>query len=359
MIRTALLLLRDLLEFRSLACSSHKRLAAENLFLRKQLAFYVERKVKPRRLNNAARLTLVVLARVIDWQQLLMVVRPETLVRWHRQGFRLFWHWKSRRPGRPRIPLDLQNLIADMARANQTWGEERIAAELLLKLGVALSPRTVRRYMRWPKPSRPGASSQAWNTFVQNHARETLACDFFVVVTATFRLVYVFVVMDIGTRRIVHWNLTEDPTSAWTVQQFRGVLTDEAPYRFVIHDRDAVFSPAVDDSLRSMDLGVLKTPVRMPQANTFCERLIGTARRECLDHLIPLHERHLRMILAEWVPHYNRGRPHASLGPGIPEPPTATAARSVGHHIPQGCRVATKPILGGLHHEYRLEPAAA
>ena len=108
-----------------------------------------------------------------------------------------------------------------------------------------------------------------------------------------------------------------------------------------------------------MHLGVLKTPVRVPQANAFCERLIGTVRRECLDHVIPLTERRLRMILAEWIPHYNRGRPHASLGPGMPEPPTVAAARSVGHHIPQGCRVATTPILGGLHHEYRLEPLAA
>jgi transposase InsO family protein len=125
-----------------------------------------------------------------------------------------------------------------------------------------------------------------------------------------------------------------------------------------LHDRDAAFSPAVDDALRSMNLRVLKTPVRTPQANAFCERLIGTARRECLDHVIPLNERHLRKILAEWVPHYNRSRPHASLGPGIPEPPTLTVARLAGHHIPQGYRVAAKPILAGLHHEYQLEPLA-
>ena len=194
---------------------------------------------------------------------------------------------------------------------------------------------------------------------MRNHSRETLACDFFVVVTATFRVVYVFLVLDIGTRRILHWNVTEHPTAEWTVQQFRSVLTGEEPYRFIVHDRDAVFSPAVDDALRSMNLRVLKTPVRVPQANAFCERLIGTARRECLDHVIPLHERQLRTILAEWVPHYNRGRPHASLGPGIPEPPTVTVARAVGHYISQRHRVVAKPVLAGLHHEYRLEPLAA
>jgi len=170
---------------------------------------------------------------------------------------------------------------------------------------------------------------------------------------------YVFLVLDIGTRRIVHWNVSEHPTAEWTVQQFRSVLTGEEPYRCIVHDRDAAFSPAVDDALRSMHLRVLKTPVRVPEANAFCERLIGTARRECLDHCIPLNERHLRTILAEWVRHYNRGRPHASLGPGIPEPPALAVARSAGHHIPRGRRVAAKPILAGLHHEYRLEPFAA
>jgi putative transposase len=359
MIRTVLLLVRDLLSFVVLTWSSNASLAAENLFLRKQLAFYVERKAKPRRLNAAARITLVVLARFIDWRRLLVVVRPETLVRWHRQGFHLFWRWKSRRPGRRRIPRSLQDVIADIARANRTWGEERIAAELLLKLGIAVSPRTVRRYMRRPVPSRPPASPQSWGTFVRNHASETLACDFFIAVTATFRLVYVFLVLEVGTRCILHWNVTEHPTAEWTAQQFRSCVTGEEPYRFVVHDRDTVFSPAVDHALRSMNLRVLKTPPRVPEANAFCERLIGTVRRECLDHLIPLNERHLRRIVAEWVSHYNHGRPHASLGPGIPEPSALPVARSPGHQLPAGLRVAATPILGGLHHEYRLEPVAA
>jgi transposase InsO family protein len=171
--------------------------------------------------------------------------------------------------------------------------------------------------------------------------------------------VYVFLVLEIGTRRILHWNVTEHPTAEWTAQQFRGIRTGDEPYRFVVHDRDAVFSPAVDNAWTSMDLRVLKTPARVPQANAFCERLIGTARRECLDHFIPLNERHLRQILGEWVPHYNRGRPHASLGPGIPEPTAMTVSRPAGHQLPLGHRVAAKPILAGLHHEYRLEPVAA
>ena len=178
-------------------------------------------------------------------------------------------------------------------------GEARIAAELLLKLGISISPRTVRRDMKRPAPSGRGARIQMWSAFVRNHASEVLACDFFVTVTATFRRVYVFVVLDIGTRRIVHWTMTEHPTAEWTVQQFRAFVTGDEPYRFVIHDHDAIYSPAVDRALASMHLRVLTTPARAPQANAFCERLIGTARRECLDFMILLNERHLRRILAE------------------------------------------------------------
>lgn len=194
---------------------------------------------------------------------------------------------------------------------------------------------------------------------MRNHARESVACDFFVTVTATFRQVYVFLVLEIGTRRILHWNITEHPTSGWTAQQFRSFLAGDEGYRYLVHDRDAAFSSAVDDVVKPMNLHVLKTPARVPQANAFCERLIGTARRECLDHVIPLNERHLRKIVAEWVSHYNRGRPHASLGPAIPEPVAPVVPRSTGHQLPGGHRVAAKPILGGLHHEYWLAPVAA
>ena len=175
-------------------CRSRTQLAAENLFLRKQLAYYVERQVRPRRADNAARITLVLLSRLVEWPDLLTIVRPDTLVRWHGELFRLFWRAKSRRRGRPRIPHDLQRLIAEMAAANRTWGEERIAAELRLKLGLTVSPRTVRRYL--PPRSRPrgGRSIQSWATFLHNHASAVLACDFFVVVTATFQQLYVFVV---------------------------------------------------------------------------------------------------------------------------------------------------------------------
>jgi putative transposase len=220
----------DLGRFTSLALHSRAHLAAENLFLRKQLALYLERQVKPRRADNATRITLVALSRFVRWRDLLTIVKPATLIRWHRQGFRLFWKWKSKPPGHPPIPTGLRQLIAEMATANRTWGEDRIAAELLVKLGIRVSPRTVSRYMPSRTTPRPRIGSQAWSTFVRNHARSVLACDFFVVVTATFRRVYVFVVLEVGTRRIVHWNVTAHPSADWTGQQFRMIVSGHQPH---------------------------------------------------------------------------------------------------------------------------------
>ena len=352
-------LLFDLLTLAGFAVRSRTQLAPENLFLRKQLALYQERGVKPRRPDPATRVGLVLLSRLLDWRALLTVVRPDTLIRWHRQGWRLLWRWKSRL-GRPPIPRDLQRLIVSMARANPTWGEERIASELLVKLGLAVSPRTVGRYTRGLRPRHGGRRSQRWATFVRNPAHAVVACDFFTMVTARFRVLYVFVALEVGTRRILHWSVTEHPTAEWTILQFRTVMTSETSHRFVLHDRDSIFAASVDRAIASMGRHVLKTPARTPQANAFCERLIGTMRRECLDWLIPIHEGHLRWILREWVIHYNRGRPHASLGPGIPDPLSElNQLVSTGHHLPEHAQVIASPILGGLHHEYRLARDAA
>src|SRR5438132_951156 len=189
--------LADIFTFFRLCLRSPAAVAAENLFLRKQLGLYIERKTKPRRATDSVRFTLARLSRFFDWRNTLTIVKPDTLIRWHRNGFRLFWKWKSRPRGRPRIPHDLRTLIAEMAVNNPTWGEERIADELLLKIGIRISPRTIRRYM--PKaPQRPANPKQRWMTFVRNHAKAIIACDFFVVVPATFQLVYVFVIMEVA-----------------------------------------------------------------------------------------------------------------------------------------------------------------
>src|SRR5262250_2821182 len=322
--RGAVPIFADVLTFLLLCFRSPAAVAAENLFLRKQLGLYVERKIKPRRATNSIRFTLAHLSRFFDWRNALTVVQPDTLIRWHRSGFRVFWKWKSRPRGRPRVPADVRKLIVEMATNNPTWGEERIADELLLKIGIRISPRTVRRYM--PKdPKRPTVPSQRWMTFVRNHAKAIIAADFFVVATATFRLVYVLVIMEIGTRRILQVNVTQHPTANWTLQQFRECVTGDEGYKFVIHDRDSIYSRELDSSLRTLGLRVLKTPYRSPQANAFCERLIGSARQECLDFMIPLNEDQVRWILKQWTVHYNKARPHSGLGPGIPDRTVPTA----------------------------------
>jgi putative transposase len=355
-----LALIRDAVIFLKLCFCSRSSLAAENLFLRKQLAVYLERKVKPRRATDATILSLLFLSRFFDWRQALTIVKPETLIGWHRKTFRLFWRWKSKPPGRPRLPIKLRNLIREMAESNATWGEKRIADELLIKLGIRVSPRTVGHYMPESTGPRTGVSSHRWMNFVHNHAHAILASDFFVVATVRFRLLYVFLVMEVGSRRIAHCNVTAHPTAVWTLQQLQEVITGEQPQRYLIHDRDSIFSTDLDSVLTSSGIKVLKSPIRAPQANAFCERLIGTVRRESLDFLIPLNKRHLRSLLKEWVSHYNRGRPHSSLAPGIPEPNAEfQIAETPRHQIPRNHRISVKPILGGLHHEYRLDRIAA
>jgi transposase InsO family protein len=180
-----------------------------------------------------------------------------------------------------------------------------------------------------------------------------------VAVTARFRVIYIFVVMEIGSRRILHCNVTARPTDQWTIQQLRDAIPSDHEYRFLIHDRHATFSSELDAAVAALGLQVLKTPIRTPQANAYCERLIGTMRRECLDFMIPLNERHLRSIVREWVSHYNRGRPHSRLGPGIPDLRSAPPHRTHRHRFEKAERVTSTPVLGGLHHEYALERSAA
>ena len=203
--------------------------------------------------------------------------------------------------------------------------------------------------------------NQRWSTFVRNHASAILACDFCVVVTATFRLFYVFIVIEHQTRRIVHCNVTAHPTAAWTLQQLREAIPSDHRYRFLIHDRDGIFSPLLDQSVSHMGLHVLRTPPRSPKANSLCERMIGTLRRECLDYFTPITESHLRSITTNWVTRYDKGRTHSSLGPGIPDPPPdlPAALQIHSHRVPNHLKIIIRPILAGLHHEYGLMPTAA
>jgi transposase InsO family protein len=248
-----------------------------------------------------------------------------------------------------------------MATENPLWGEERIANELQVKLGIRVSPRTVRKYV----PRRPDGQSrgdQCWSSFLRNHAKAIIACDFFVAVTATFRLLYVFVLIHHGSRRLLHFNVTAHPTATWTLQQLREAIGLENSHRYLIHDRDSIFTRHLDESILALGLKVLKSPPRCPKANAICERVIGTIRRECLDWLIPISEGHLRSILKAWVEHYNCGRPHSRLGPGVPDPPVTWVGvrpSESRHRLGLGIAVRSKSVLGGLHHEYALAPSIA
>jgi putative transposase len=322
-------------------------LIAENALLRQQL-IVLARSTKRPRITRSDRALLVLLAsRVRSWRQALLLVQPATLLRWHRAGFRLLWRWRSRaRSGQPRVAPDVVALIERMARENRLWGAERIRGELL-KLGIRVGKRTVQRHMRRVRPPRP--AGQSWATFLRNHAGATWACDFLQVTDLLFRPVFAFFVVELGTRRVVHVGVTRAPTDAWVAQQLREATPEGSGPRFLIHDHDAKYGPRFARVAGASGIEVIRTPIRAPRANAVCERFLGSVRRECVDHVLVLGERHLGRILAEYVGHFNAARPHQAIGQRTPLPAVGTAPlwrRATG-------RVIAVPVLGGLHHEYR------
>ena len=279
------------------ALRSHRALALENLALRHQLAV-LRRNARRPRLTNRDRVLWMTLARLWgDWRESLTIVQPETVIRWHRRGFRLYWRWKSRPgwPGRQRVPKEVRDLIRKMSRANPLWGAPRIHGELL-KLGIVVSQVTVSKYMvRYLKPP-----SQTWRTFLQNHARDIVSVDFFTVPTATFRVLFVFLVLDNERRKMVHFNVTESPTAVWTGQQIVETFPWDTAPRYLIRDRDGIFGGEFIHRVESMGIEEVLTSARSPWQNPYVERLIGSIRRECVDHTIIFNEEHLRRVLKEY-----------------------------------------------------------
>jgi putative transposase len=222
-----------------------------------------------------------------------------------------------------------------------------------------VSPRTVSKYLPRRPRGRPRGDLR-WSTFLRLHAQGIIACDFFVAVTATFGLLYVFVVIEHRNRRLIHCNVTAHPSAAWTLQQLREAVGYEDRYKFLIHDRDSIFASQLDESIQALGIRVLESAPHSPKMNAICERVIGTIRRECLDCLIPLSESHLRFILKSWIAHYNGGRPHMALGPGVPDPPVnvkVVPEPSSRHRRGKSYAVRAESVLGGLHHEYSLAVA--
>ncbi len=290
---------------------------------------------------------MVLLASTLqNWKETLLIVKPETVLRWHRAGFRLFWKRKSRVASQePKIPSETISLIKAMAANNRLWGAERIRGELQ-KVGIKVAKRTVQRYMRLARP--PRSSGQTWATFVRNHAKDIWACDFLQLPDVFFRPLLAFFITDLGTRRIVHVGVTRSPTDDWVAQQlWEATPFGDAP-KYLIRDNDGKYGSHFNAVATGTGIEVLRTPIKAPRANAICERLLGSVRRECLDHILVVSETHLRRVLGEYVTYFNRSRPHQGINQQVPEEVDAP-----GNPVDDGGRVVAFPVLGGLHHTYR------
>ncbi len=316
-------------------------LAAENLALRQQLSI-LEHKSKRPRLRNRDRMFWAWLSRLwSNWRSVLVIVQPETVVRWHQLGFKLYWRWKSRarKTGRPKINEEIRKLIQRMSRENPLWGTPRIQSELAL-VGYVVAASTIDKYRI--RPRKP--PSQTWRAFLNNHEKDIVAVDFFTVPTATFRILFCFIVLRHHRRTVVHFNVTAHPTARWTAQQIVEAFPyDEAP-RFLLRDRDSIYGDDFRRLVKHMNIEDIVTAPRSPWQNPYVERLIGSIRRECLDHIIILNEAHMRRILASYFAYYHESRAHLSLARNAPVP------RRVEHQS-EG-KVIAIPQVGGLHHRY-------
>jgi transposase InsO family protein len=333
------LLLRLLWTLMANLFKSRRRLEAENLFLRHQLNIALRRAPGRRRLRWSDRALMVWLTQL--WPSLLglsRVVQPETILRWHRAGFRAYWRWKSRgRPGRPKVTLELRELIRQMNKENPLWGAPRIHGELL-KLGFDVAESTVSKYMA----RRRGPPSQSWRTFLRNHADAIAAIDLCVVPTVTFGCLFALVVMGHGRRQLLWFAVTRHPTAAWLAQQIVEAFPWDTAPTYLVRDNDRAYGQVFTKRLRAM--GIRDRPIapRSPWQNPYVERLIGTLRRDCLDHVVILGERHLRRVLTLYALYYNQTRTHLGLGKDAP----------LGRAIERSGTIVATPILSGLHHHY-------
>src|SRR5271169_3519140 len=326
---------------------SRAALELENLALRHQLGVLQRSTRKRPKLTPVDRLFWVCLSRVwSDWRSVLAIVRPGTVLAWHRKGFRLFWTWKIRRGqrGRPTVPREVRNLIRRMCRENPLWGAPRIHGELL-KLGIDIGESSVSKYMvRSHKPP-----SQTWRTFLENHLTQMVSIDFFTVPTIRFQVLYVFLVLAHDRRRILHFNVTAHPTAEWTGQQLREAFPFDQLPRYLLRDRDAIFGHEFREQVRGMGICEVLSAPRSPWQRAYVERVIGSVRRECLDHVIVFHESSLRRILTSYFDYYHRSRTHLSLRKDSPEP------RAI--QPPEMGSVVVLPQVGGLHHRYERRAA--
>lgn len=327
---------------------SRREQAIIELALRQQLAVYVHKHPRPR-LSPLDRAFWVALSRVWPrWRAALVVVRPETVVRWHRKAFRGYWRWISKPgPGRPPISEEIQALIVRMATENG-WRARKIREELA-KLGIRLGKTTISRYL--PKPAPGQDPQQRWTTFLRNHRDVIAGMDFFVVPTVHFKLLYAWFAIDHGRRRILHFNVTAHPTAGWVMQQLREAFPGVTDHRYLIFDNDAIFSPELVRSMPSFGICPKRTALRSPWQNGTAERFVGSVRRELLDHVVVLNEDHLRRLLREYIEYYNTERVHTAIS-------DAPEGREVELRPSDHAKVVGLPRVGGLQHRYTWAEAA-
>jgi putative transposase len=321
------------------------RLIAENVCLRQQLVVLKRRQKRPS-VRHADRRFWILASRLFDrWRESLLIVQPETVLRWHRKGWKAYWSWRSRRgrSGRRRIPGDLRELIHRMARDNPLWDQQRIRAALAA-LGFTVCARTVAKYMRRPCNGLP---SPGWRQFLAQHADEIWACDLFTVQTIWFRTLYVFFVIHHGSRELIHVRVTTNPTAGWLAQQMTEACdVDRVLPGYLIHDRDGCYGAALNRRVQSLCITQIRTPAKAPKANAIAERWVRTARSECLDHRLVLGHQHLQRLMDEYIG-YNDWRPHRSRGQRAPRPRERASPQCSN-------RIVAEPVLGGLHHVYRF-----
>jgi putative transposase len=325
---------------------SHQSLRLENMALRHQLAVY-QHTVKRPKLRPADRLFWSWLARLWSgWQEALAFVQPRTVIAWQKRRFRDYWRQRSQsgRVGRPALAKDVRDLIRDMWCSNPLWGSPRIVGELR-KLGLTVAKSTVEKYR--PRGRKP--SSPTWKAFLTNHVTDIVACDFFTVPTASFKVLFVFILLAHERRRIVYFNITEHPTAQWTSQQIVEAFPWETAPRYLLRDRDAIYSVAFQHRIKNIRIEEVKIAPRSPWQNPYCERLIGSIRRDVLDQVIVLNEQHLRRVLNAYISYYHRFRTHLSLEMDCPHP------RAV--QPPETGGVIALPEVGGLHHHYERQAA--
>jgi len=318
-------------------------LVAENAFLRQQLIILRRQSKRPVLTPMDRSLLVVIASRLRTWKASLLIIKPETLLHWHRQGFRLFWRHKSKaRTRQPRVPQEVIALIHTMALDNRLWGIKRIRDELC-KLGYPLSKRTVAKYIRQARRTRPPSrSGQTWATFLNNHAQDIWACDFLQTYDLLFRTLFIFFIIELGSRRVVHFAVTRSPSDTWVAQQLREATPFDTRPRFLIRDNDSKFGAAFARAASGIE--ILRTPIRAPKANAVCERFLGSVRRECLDHVLIVNERELHRVIKEYVKYFNTARPHQGIGHRVPVPDEKQT---------KGNKIIAFPVLGGLHHDYR------